>query len=68
MIGKNPDYYENILLETNSVRIVHHYKNKSTLEISYSKLCIQKILSLKDWDKIFLDEVVEAWRLCRPLA
>lgn len=51
MIGKNPDYYENILLETNSVRIVHHYKNKSTLEISYSKLCIQKILSLKDWDK-----------------
>lgn len=46
--GKDQNYYEAILCETQSALIFH---TKNGEELGYTKLLIQKVIHLEDWDK-----------------
>lgn len=46
--GKDQNYYEAILCETQSAQIFH---TKNREELGFTKLLIQKVMHLEDWDK-----------------
>lgn len=46
--GKDQNYYEAILCETQSAQIFH---TKNGEELGYTKLLIQKVIHLEDWDR-----------------
>lgn len=46
--GKDQNYYETILCETRSAQIFH---TRNGDELGFTKLLIQKIISIDDWDK-----------------
>nr|FAA01217.1 TPA: hypothetical protein [Sorghum bicolor] len=46
--GKDQNYYETILCETQSAQIFH---NKNGGELGFTKLLIQKVIHLEEWDR-----------------
>jgi hypothetical protein len=46
--GKDQNYYEAILCETQSVQIFH---NKNGDELGFTKMLIQKVIHLEEWDR-----------------
>lgn len=46
--GKDQNYYEAILCETQSASIFHKYNGN---ELGFTKLLIQKVIHLEEWDK-----------------
>ena len=46
--GKDQNYYETILCETQSAQIFH---NKNGGELGFTKLLIQKVIYLEEWDR-----------------
>ena len=50
IMGKTQKYYKKILSETGSIKVQHIYRGpKSRQEFTFSKISIEKILSLNDW-------------------
>jgi len=46
--GKDQNYYETILYETQSAQIFH---NKNGEELGFTKLLIQKVIHMEEWDR-----------------